>query len=551
MGFFSDFREFRRKRIEEKAQLKAYGSFNVDAGVEQQIDMDSMEFLKAIQSARQVMDERSKMFEQYKRMEKDGTIQSALELVADDATQRDPTTDHIVMVDSKYKGLKMELEDFLYNSVKIESRIWGIAYQYLLFGEAFVKTFWTETLESLSNRRKTFTLPFFELINDPTNYAAVTLKGEIIGYLVRDNNRNTSTLYAPEEFVHFISDRAYRTQTIKGTQQKEKQVIDPYTGETRTIVENVDTEFNIRVGSSFLSSSVKDYQTLDLIESIILGTRLSRSSFYRLFGIEVGNADQKETKRMIDEFKTAIAKREAFNKDSGEFTAENAPLQVNSNIYYPTRSGKNAVTVQGVGGDIDVKDLVDLDYFRNKLFGDLHIPSAYLGYTGDMPGGIGDTSLTRLDAKYARTVARCQTVLKNGITAMCKLHLRAIGKENMYDRFEIRMAKITTAEDYDMRQDILGRTELASSVMDLVERIDPAGTIINRKRLMQYLAGDVMKLNDFMDEVETPNLVKVTATPKSEMPVDGSDFTPEEDAGPESPLPDINDLADTDEPSEG
>ena len=49
-----------------------------------------------------------------------------------------------------------------------------------------------------------------------------------------------------------------------------------------------------------------------------------------------------------------------------------------NNVYVPTKNGIGALTTQQVGGDVDVKGLADIDYFRHRLFGSLRVPQQYL-----------------------------------------------------------------------------------------------------------------------------------------------------------------------------
>ena len=57
------------------------------------------------------------------------------------------------------------------------------------------------------------------------------------------------------------------------------------------------------------------------------------------------------------------------------------PGPMENNVYVPTHNGIGAISTQQVGGDVDVKSLADLDYFKNKYFGALRVPKQYFGET--------------------------------------------------------------------------------------------------------------------------------------------------------------------------
>ena len=97
----------------------------------------------------------------------------------------------------------------------------------------------------------------------------------------------------------------------------------------------------------------------------------------------------------------------------------NNPAPLGQFVYVPTREGKGEITVSPVTQDVNIKDIVDIEYFRNKLFAALKIPKAYLGQEQDLPGGIGDSSLTRLDIRYSRTIKRIKSIISQGIKELC------------------------------------------------------------------------------------------------------------------------------------
>ena len=77
-----------------------------------------------------------------------------------------------------------------------------------------------------------------------------------------------------------------------------------------------------------------------------------------------------------------------------------------NNIYIPTHNGQGTLTTQQIGGDVDVRGISDIDYFRDKLFGNLRIPKQYFGFTEDGAGFNGGQSLSILSSRYAKSVTK-------------------------------------------------------------------------------------------------------------------------------------------------
>mgnify|MGYP003300752523 CR=1 FL=1 len=65
--------------------------------------------------------------------------------------------------------------------------------------------------------------------------------------------------------------------------------------------------------------------------------------------------------------KELIEQRTAMN--TGNSMSEyNNPGPFENNIYFATHNGQGAITVDSIGGDVNVKDLADLDWWNNKFF---------------------------------------------------------------------------------------------------------------------------------------------------------------------------------------
>ena len=133
-----------------------------------------------------------------------------------------------------------------------------------------------------------------------------------------------------------------------------------------------------------------------------------------MFSVEVGASDDRETTRIIKELRDVVSTSQTIQPNTSISTIA-SPMSTGGNVYFPTRNGKGSVSVDTIGGDFNVSEIADVDYLNNKYAGALKVPKAFLGTTDDMPSGLGDTTLTRLDIRYARTVKRLQRIIKTGI----------------------------------------------------------------------------------------------------------------------------------------
>jgi hypothetical protein len=546
MGWFDWITEARKKKDapsgeEENFEQKRLGMLE-DIFTDLKEAGKLWEFLNLV---RNVESTRLKKFEQYRVMAKDSVVASAMELIADDATQFDMQEQKIVWVESDDENLKKELNEFLHNIVDIDSRVWNWAYQIILYGEMYLRTFHsdfieqtqsnagkkqitddgspkpaspsTATVKALSGKGKEKEKPstkaesagivsedsqfmslneasemvglklekgkVFEEVDSPEKVYHITLYGKTVGYYedttkpgkTSSTKKAEGTLYRPEDFIHFMSDRGGNRETIE-LPIKDKN------GE-----KEIKRKFKVKYGTSYIEGAVQAWQIVRLLEDVLVLSRISRSALIRLVSVNVGSADRAETIRMLKEVKNALKSKETFNPQSGYYRSDNNPVPIADFVVLPVRNGKGDVQVQEIGGNVDVRQMVDFDNFLNKLFGALHVPRAFLGAEDQGTGGIGNTSLTRLDIRYARTVKRIVTCLKNGVGELCDYYLTTQGKSDAIGKFTITMTRINDAEETDRVADIANKAAAADSIVNILSNLEGALNKVNKERLVEYI----------------------------------------------------------------
>ena len=374
----------------------------------------------------------------------------------------------------------------------------------------FLKTYYSEFNEEGVEETLHQKLGYhFEIVEDYTSVVDLQKYGDTVGYgeeELDDEGKPTGgyTVYSTKDYIHFINDRGANRQSLTlEIPDKECQ--------GKTIKEN----YKVRYGTSYLETAREAYKIVDLIESIILSVRFGRSALYRLFKVEVGGASKAETAKILREFKQKLSQATSIDVKNNNFYSAKKPVPYGQNVYIPTRNGKGDVSHELVGGDVDIKELVDIEYFRNKLFAALKIPKAFLGFEEAMPGGIGNQSLTRIDIRYARTVKRVKKILKAGVKDMLEFYCRVNGKENWIDLFDVEMAKITTADETDKRDEILTDIQLAESLKGLVADIDS----LDKEALIKCIFSDILNMDDLYKILFPDGITEVEVTP-----MDGGDF---------------------------
>lgn len=285
---------------------------------------------------------------------------------------------------------------------------------------------------------------------------------------------------------------------------------------TLNLKDDKSVTYEVARGKSILYDVYPVQRELQLLEDSLLLNRLTRSSLIRLLEIEIGDMPKKEVNNFLRRMKNLIEQHISLDKNTGDYKSYQSPGPIDNCIYIPVRNGKGSVSINNLGGDVNVRDIADIDYFNNKRSGALKIPRAYLG--DDNQGSQLDNggTLTQLSARYARTIKRIQTAYIRAITTLLNLYFIDM-KLDYVNKFTVRMTSPSTQEDISRNELINGNVDLISSIMSLLESLE-GGT---QKKVLEYLITDILKMP------ELGALIKEDNTPDEDVSVDGEMSSPD------------------------
>lgn len=209
---------------------------------------------------------------------------------------------------------------------------------------------------------------YAEILGRGCNIYTLKSKGKTLAYIDRDN-------------INQIIDGRYIVNFSNNTGKN--KVNFEVGNQFETVAQK--KHFTLSRGESFLENARVAWQVLAALEDILLLTRMTRSILYRIFSVEVGNKGNKETKQILDALKSRIKIDETINVRDKIYNSELKQVPLGDSIFIPTRNGVGVIDVKVVGGDVNLRDAIDLDYFKDKLFSGLKIPKAFLGFESDLP----------------------------------------------------------------------------------------------------------------------------------------------------------------------
>ena len=448
-------------------------------------DLNAQDLYNLIQDVKTVAQDRKNRLAEYRSMLADATTLSAVELMAEDATQPDPDTGFSVWISCpEFPQLEKEMNDFLHINFNSEINLYAIAFNLIVFGDAYLSTFYSDDAYKLAGNRvgDYFEVETSEFITHIFHY------GKPAGFIANKNENAARSQYDEQiildekDFIHFSADNGLNYARVSIEVQDKNS--------TNSTTQN----YTVKYGNSFLEAARTLYKTLDLYKDLMMLARLTRSQFYRIFNIDVGNADDRETTRIVKEIRDVVSNSQTIQPKVGINTLS-SPMSTGGNLYLTSRNGRNAVTVDTIGNDFNVSEMADLSYFDDAYMAALKVPKQFLGQSEELPSGLGESSLTRLDIRYARTIMRIQKYLSIGIRKLLIWKFNLDNFDNTFQsnnipNFQICFRQVSSAEAVERAEYLEQQNNRITQLIDILTTIDEDNKI-NKYQIIPFLVDNL------------------------------------------------------------
>lgn len=462
-------------------------------------------------------------------MAQDSTIAAAIETYAEDITQPN-SKGEIVWAESNDAEVSKYV-NYLLKKMNVDKQMFSWAYNLTKYGDVYVRLlrdsdfsnsrlFGGKDKQNLNEdvniniaRKNDHYALTLEMVKNPNEMFELTKFGKSMAFIKaatavqKDfSNRETYSyftkysfqkkdidIYAPTEFVHAC---------LEGSTSRSEEELDIFfNDDDYDKKENAET-FQVRRGTGILNDLFKVWRQLSLLENSVLLNRLTRSSIVRAIQMEVGDMPANQVQNVTARVKNLIENKSALDvgKNMSEFTN---PGPLENVIIIPTRNGKGSLTINQIGGEVDPKQLTDLDWYNNKLFGGLKIPKQYFGWVDDAGGFSGGQSLAQYSARFGKAVKRMQSCLCDMITDMINLILIDTGYPRYIGQFSIMMQAPVTQEEIDRKQDL---SNTLRNVSDIMNTLTDVQTVSSKLKILKSLLSECISDQEItsvlQDEIE-------------------------------------------------
>ena len=336
---------------------------------------------------------RKRKYDEYEKMDDYPEITAALDIYADDSTQKDIRNKRWKVVSESKQAIE-EVEK-LFSRIDLDRYYWDIVRGTCKYGDTFIEVVANAAdMKSGIHKIKILNPYYIMRIEDKFGYLKTFIQ-EIPkqGTNAGDWHTQQSTYIELDknQIIHFrlhTSDPKYY----------------PY-------------------GKSILAGAIRVYRSLKLMEDAMLVYRLSRAPERRIFYVDVGNLPASKAEAFLETMKTRFKKEKFHNQ--GKVDARYNPLAVDEDFFVPIR-GNQGTKIETLPGAQNLGEVDDVKYFRDKLLATLKIPKDYIVEYDKSPER--KANLSQLDVKFARVIQRIQDCVSKGLASLAKKHLELIGQ---------------------------------------------------------------------------------------------------------------------------
>ena len=506
----------------------------IDAGLSHQLDTAALENFTSISNAR------DQIYQSIDSMAQDSSVAAILRTYAEDVCE---TADngHVVWCESNDPKISRFI-NYVLNVMNVDKNVYGWVYCLLKYGDVYLRLYresdYQDALFKPANIDKAFSARnvlnedlqesvnlniraandqysyYVEMVDDPSTMFELTKFGKTYGYIEVPNveaSLGMSDTYAgigtginsfnfrmksadvnvwqADDFVHAC---------LEDNFTRYPETVELFLNENDYKNNTHSQSYSVRRGKSLLYDSYKIWREKALLENAALLNRITRSSVVRKVAVEVGDMPKEQVQQTLRRVKDMMEQKSSFNAGKS-MTEYNNPGPMENNIYFATHGGQGNITIDSVGGDVDVKNLADLDWWNNKFYSSYGIPKQYFGWTDDGAGFNGGTSLTILSSVYAKGIKRVQNAVIQAITDIINLILINKGLKSHLNNFTIKMKAPLTQEEIDYRSDLTNRISAISNLQSLFTDVEDKP---RRLRILKALIATLNYGDELLQEID-------------------------------------------------
>lgn len=303
------------------------------------------------------------------------------------------------------------------------------------------------------------------------------------------------SILSPFDFYYDSDLKVYRyadKSTIGSTQTKEQILQKAFMPEE--IVKIDCGLYDGDVTLSHLQSAIKIANQLQTIEDLVIPLRFSRSIARRVFNVDVGDLPPAKVRQEMESIKREYKYKKYYDVEKGTMSNSTSVSSIVEDYWFPNRGGRGGTTVDVMNetGGANFGDMGDAEYFRNKLYEALKVPTGRLNGAGKTAFDFSASAIEHDEQRFFAFVNRLRQRFNVFLLELLRRQLAAknVMSNLEFDRYKsfinIKWAKENNYTERENIEIFKSRLELYASIKEF------EGDIYSRK----YLLKNILKMSD-------------------------------------------------------
>lgn len=406
--------------------------------------------------------DRIERYRVFREMDSFGLISSAMDLYAEEATQKDYDKGRAAWIESRAQHMVTAGDQCLFNA-QVEDRIFAMVRRACAIGDDFRRVIYSTGKGVLGLRYA-----------DPAKVHRKDDKYDrLIGFSQdgkKFRGKKEHSVSWPWDYIHF------------------------------RLLGRDDTE---NYGTAILNSVFRSWRQLTLAEDAVLLYRIRRAPDRNVIYVDVRDMDDVEAIKFVNTWRKRFRKHEFIDPASPDYRKRYNPLTPIEDLFWPVHGQQDNSRIEPLSGSGNMDQLFDIEHWTNKFFATLKIPKAYMGYEGDINA---KSTLMQQDVRFARGLKRVQKMAMYGLRQLLDIHYTLLDTDDNGGRFDIRknpylvqMSPISYLDEWERLELIQLRYQIVESMSRLAQdmQFDPRTwaiyVLLNYAKLPEELVLKLLK----------------------------------------------------------
>jgi hypothetical protein len=308
----------------------------------------------------------------------------------------------------------------------------------------------------------------------------------------KQKNQNGVDVIKKVEEYYIYNDKGITENSIQGVRLPLDSVIYTSSG-------LVDANTGLMM--SYLHKSIKIVNQLKMMEDALVIYRISRAPERRIFYVDVGNLPKIKAEQYVNDLMNKFRNKIVYDATTGEVRDDRKHMSMMEDFWMPRREGGKGTEITTLPGGQTLGQIEDIEYFQNKLYQSLNVPSTRLQKTDGFNLG-RSSEITRDEIKFTKFVQRIRKKFAQVFLDALKIQLVLKGVMTLDDWDEIVQ---------DIRFDFLRdnhfseikEAEIMQGRLNILQTLDP---FVGKYYSPSYVKKKILKLTDNeIEEIDAEN----------------------------------------------